>query len=157
MPDMTDLTDALANAIRAADPAAREALKRVLDGYARDFPEEVSWAIGASAPVLLHCLLCATGAACDLDLSARRRPPILPARDDSEQHDVDLDRIDDVPIEQGNYFNGWQYAHIWCRTHECFEWQWVSFEHIPDHLRPRPRPNLRVVTSPPNDSPDDCA
>jgi hypothetical protein len=78
---------------------------------------------------------------------------IPPEHDQGDEHDLDFDRIDAIPIEQGSYDNGRQLVEIWCRTHECFEWQWVTFERIPEHKRPRPRPDLRLVDS----KPDDCA
>ena len=54
---MYELLDALEAAIKAADPARREDLARVLDAYVEDFPDDFFWATGAQAPTLLSHLL----------------------------------------------------------------------------------------------------
>jgi hypothetical protein len=41
-------------AIRAADPASREALARTINAYEKDFPDDFHWAL--SAPILFHLL-----------------------------------------------------------------------------------------------------
>jgi hypothetical protein len=45
-------------------------------------------------------------------------------------HDLDLDRVTDVPDGFGCYDNGWQLVHIWCRTHERWEWQFVDYDRL---------------------------
>jgi len=45
-------------------------------------------------------------------------------------HDLDFDRVNEIPDRHGCYDNGWQYALIWCRTHERWEWQWVDYSRL---------------------------
>jgi hypothetical protein len=65
----------------------------------------------------------------------------------SDDHDLDVDRIDWISHEQGNYDNGWQLVSIWCRTHGCFEWSWIDYECVPESLRLRfhPKPSFGVI------------
>ncbi len=60
---MYELLDAIEAAIKAADPAKREALANTIDAYHDDFPEDFHWAIGAQAPTLLsHLIIAIDGA-----------------------------------------------------------------------------------------------
>jgi hypothetical protein len=45
-------------------------------------------------------------------------------------HELDFDRIDEIPNEQGCYDNGWQLVFIWCRTHGRREWRWVDYDRL---------------------------
>jgi hypothetical protein len=61
---MYDVLDALEAAIKAADPAKREALAETLDGFHESLPEEFHWAIGPQSPSLLYHLMMAIDSAC---------------------------------------------------------------------------------------------
>jgi hypothetical protein len=71
---MFELLDAVEAVIQVADPAKREALARVIDAYAEDFPDEFYWAIGAQAPSLLQHLLTTIDAACRPPSQSKPRP-----------------------------------------------------------------------------------
>ena len=47
-----------------------------------------------------------------------------------EGHDVDFDRVNEIPDAWGCYDNGSQLALIWCRTHETWEWQWIDYSSL---------------------------
>jgi len=42
-----EVLDALEEALKASDPAKREALAEAIDGYHENFPEDFHWAVGA--------------------------------------------------------------------------------------------------------------
>jgi len=71
-----ELLDAIDAVIKAADPAKREALARTIDAYAEDFPEDLFWATGSQAPMLLHHLLNAIDSACRPEAQSKPRPVI---------------------------------------------------------------------------------
>jgi hypothetical protein len=73
---MYEVLDALEAALRAADPAKREALAQTIDAYHDDFPEEFHWAIGAQSPVLLHNLMMAIDVGCRPENQAKPRGTI---------------------------------------------------------------------------------
>jgi hypothetical protein len=52
-----------------------------------------------------------------------------------DEHDLDFDRIAEIPSTQGFYDNGWQWVSIWCCTHDRFESHWVDFDLIPERFR----------------------
>lgn len=74
--DMYGLLDAVEAVIKAADPARREALAEAIDGYAADFPDDFSWAVGPSSPALLHHLMVLIDSACRPDSQSKPRPLI---------------------------------------------------------------------------------
>lgn len=41
-----------------------------------------------------------------------------------EKHDVDRTNVD----ERDELDEGQQLCHVWCRTHEKYEWHWVSID-----------------------------
>jgi hypothetical protein len=55
---------AIEELIATATPDRREALRATIEAYAKDFPEDFLWAVGATAPALLHRLLAAIAAGC---------------------------------------------------------------------------------------------
>jgi hypothetical protein len=65
-----ELFRAIIELIVTSNPDRREALGTTIKAYARDFPEDFHWAVGSTAPALLHHLLSAIEAGC--------RPPDLP-------------------------------------------------------------------------------
>ena len=67
-----ELFRAIIELIVTANPDRREALGTTIEAYARDFPEDFHWGVGASAPALLHHLLSAIEAGC--------RPPVCRSR-----------------------------------------------------------------------------
>jgi hypothetical protein len=73
---MWELLDAIEAAIRAADPAKREALAHTVDAYAEDFPDEFFWASGAQAPTLLFHMLNTIDSACRPEAQSKPRPAI---------------------------------------------------------------------------------
>jgi hypothetical protein len=62
---MWGLLAAVEATIKAAPPAQRGELAAVLDAYARDFPEEFSWATSPQAPALLYHLMLSIDLASD--------------------------------------------------------------------------------------------
>jgi hypothetical protein len=62
--DVVDLTAAIENMIRTADPARRRAVARAFEGYARSFPTNYEWAVSGQAPALLHFLMGAIEMTC---------------------------------------------------------------------------------------------
>ena len=71
---MYEVLDAVSATISSADPEARAALARAMDGYAKDFPEEFDWAIGAQSPSLLCHLVLAIDSSCRLKAQSKPRP-----------------------------------------------------------------------------------
>jgi hypothetical protein len=61
---MYELADAVDAAIKAADPATREALARTVDAYHKQNPEDFHWALSGQAPILLHQLMWMINCAC---------------------------------------------------------------------------------------------
>ena len=74
--DMYEFLDALTDVITSSDPAKRELLAEMIDGYANDFPDDFFWAIGAQAPALLHDLMIAIDSSCRPDAQSKPRPAI---------------------------------------------------------------------------------
>ena len=70
---MYELLDALEEAIKAADPAKREALAKTIDTYHEDFSDKFHWAIGAQAPTLLYHLFMSIDTACRPDAQSKPR------------------------------------------------------------------------------------
>lgn len=70
---MYELLEALEEALKASDPAKREALAETIDAYHEDFPEDFHWAIGASSPTLLSHLVMLIDCACRPDAKPRPR------------------------------------------------------------------------------------
>jgi hypothetical protein len=70
---MYELLDALEAVIKAADPARREDLARVLNAYVEDFPDDFFWATGAQAPTLLSHLLQTIDGACHSKTETKSR------------------------------------------------------------------------------------
>jgi hypothetical protein len=76
------LFSAIEELIATATPDRREALRTTIEAYARDFPEDFLWAVGTTAPALLHRLLKAIASGCrpaDLLPPAERHASPLPA------------------------------------------------------------------------------
>jgi hypothetical protein len=71
---MYDLLEAVEAVIIAADPAKRDALAKTIDGYMQSCPDEFFWAVGATAPALLHHLMTAIDGACREQ--GKPRPPL---------------------------------------------------------------------------------
>ena len=61
---MYEFVDAVEAAIESADPDKLVDLAAVIQAYQEDFPEEFYWAVGATAPVLLHRLMVGIDCAC---------------------------------------------------------------------------------------------
>jgi hypothetical protein len=74
--DMYEFLDALTDVITSSDPAKRELLAEMIDGYANDCPEDFFWATGAQAPLLLHHLMAAIDSSCRPDAQSKPRPAI---------------------------------------------------------------------------------
>jgi hypothetical protein len=75
---MYELLDAIEVAIKASDPAKREALRETFDAYHDDFPEEFHWALGERSPALLYHLMMTISVACrDDDDEPERRRTVL--------------------------------------------------------------------------------
>jgi hypothetical protein len=74
--DMYHLLDALEAVIRASDPDKRQALAKIVDDYAEDFPDEFQWAVSAQSPVLLYSLMNSIDAACRPSADSKPRPVI---------------------------------------------------------------------------------
>jgi hypothetical protein len=91
---MNDLSGAIGAAIATADPEKLKALDATLDAYARDFPDEIDWALGGQAPALLHQLLLAIDAGRRLSnsLSLRLVPEGKSERDAVQSTVVALDQ-----------------------------------------------------------------
>ena len=70
---MYELLEALEEALKASDPAKREALAKTIDAYHEDFPEDFHWAVGAQAPTLLSNLLIAIDVACQPETKTKKR------------------------------------------------------------------------------------
>jgi hypothetical protein len=73
---MYEVLDAVCAAISSADPEARAALAKAMDGYAEYFPEEFDWAISAQSPSLLCQLVIAIDSSCRPNAPLKPRPPI---------------------------------------------------------------------------------
>jgi hypothetical protein len=73
---MWELLEAVGEALGAADPGRCDALAKVIDAYAKDFPDEFYWAISPQAPALLYHLLITIDAACRPSSRSKVRPPI---------------------------------------------------------------------------------
>jgi hypothetical protein len=73
---MYEFLDALRDVITSSDPAKRELLAEMIDGYANDFPDDFFWATGAQAPVLLHNLMIEIDSSCRPDAQSKPRPAI---------------------------------------------------------------------------------
>ena len=41
---------------------------------------------------------------------------------ETTKHDLDYDQIDELDEISGDQ----QLTHIWCRTHQKFEWHWID-------------------------------
>ena len=54
---MYELLEAIEAAIESSEPTKRDALKRTINDYMEDFPEEYFWAIGPQSPTLLHHIM----------------------------------------------------------------------------------------------------
>ena len=84
---MFDLLDAVEAAIKAADPAAREALARTIDQFIADFPGDFHWATGPQAPVLLHDLVSIIDSSCRPSSQSKPRPALRLVERTQEQDD----------------------------------------------------------------------
>jgi hypothetical protein len=71
-----ELLEAIEAVIKAADPAKRAELARVIDAYAEDFPDDFFWAVGPQAPTLLNHMLSMIDAACRPEAQSKPRPVI---------------------------------------------------------------------------------
>jgi len=54
---MYELLEAIEAAIESAEKSKRDALKRTINAYMEDFPEEYFWAIGPQSPTLLSHIM----------------------------------------------------------------------------------------------------
>lgn len=54
---MYELIGAIEAAVESAEPSKRDALKRTINNYMEDFPDEYFWAIGPQSPTLLHHIM----------------------------------------------------------------------------------------------------
>jgi len=73
---MYEFLDALRDVITSSDPAKRELLAEMIDGYANNFPDDFFWATGAQAPVLLHNLMIEIDSSCRPESQSTPRPAI---------------------------------------------------------------------------------
>jgi hypothetical protein len=71
---MYEVLDAVRATISSADPEARAALAKAMDGYAEDFPEDFFWAIGAQSPSLLRHLVLEIDSSCRPEAQSKARP-----------------------------------------------------------------------------------
>jgi len=74
---MYEFVNAVEEAIKAADPAKRQALAETIDAYHDDFPIEFHWAIGEQAPALLHNLMLAIDTACRSEDDKRTKAHVI--------------------------------------------------------------------------------
>jgi hypothetical protein len=54
---MYELLEAIEAVVESAQPSKRDALKRTINDYMEDFPDEYFWAIGPQSPTLLHHIM----------------------------------------------------------------------------------------------------
>jgi hypothetical protein len=73
---MYEVLSALEEALKAADPAKRDALAKAIDVFHEDFPEDFHWAVGVQSPTLLYHLFMSIDGACRPEAQSKPRSVI---------------------------------------------------------------------------------